>query len=217
MAINIRNKEENTLLEIMPRTLVVNPYWSFKATNGFSNHDQWLMWSQEELLKLNMRQFISRETLVVMMVTPTALATGKHLELLKNWQCSPTTTGTFIFRKCMGAGNNRLNDSCMYFVLANPTLKPNIHIKKKENHEVLPRHLILNSDEYVDEQEMPFGMGMTFGKSGYEYFEKLGNPPYMNVFPRSRQRSQIPDHWYTWFPDKRIDHIEGEYIEGNGY
>lgn len=226
MAINVRNTEQGTLLDVMPRTLVVNPYWSFKATNSLSNHDQWLMWSQEELMKLNMCKFIGRETLVVLMVTPTALATGKHLELLKSWECSPTTTGAFIFRKCMGAGNNRLNDSCMYFILANPSLK-SIHLKKKENHVILPRHLITNLSEealslqenvelndFVDEQEMPFGMGMTFGKGGYEYFEKLGNPPYMNVFPRGRQRKQIPDNWYIWSPDKRTDHIEGEYKEG---
>ena len=194
------------------RTVVISPYWSYKSQNDATNHEKWGSWTLDDLKLLDFSERTEKNPMIILMVSPTALATGKHIPLLKSWDYEPTTVGTFFFKRSLKAGNARLDDSCMHFVMS--CYKGKLQ-RRFEGQEVQSRHITATDIEtteedewspktwFIDEQSQPAGRGMTFGPEGFEYLEKISSGPFLYIFPRKQQIKFIPETWETWIPDKK--------------
>ena len=72
-------------------TLIINPRWSYKTHSKITTTSISKQWSTEELCDLDIRKYGVNNAAILLWMTPTALATGKHLEVSKAWKRQPST------------------------------------------------------------------------------------------------------------------------------
>ena len=171
-----------------PRTLLVNPRWNFKSYSANSTHVKGNQWTPEELMKLDITKYGRASCLVILMMTPTALATGAHIPVCNAWKRYPQTVGTWKLIKPNYAGSGYLNDSCAYFLICRSKDKPVRSVDAK----VMDRCIEAGTS----------GTGMSYGKHFFKYIEQLGNGPFLQVFGRDGTIRTLPKHWYHWEPSK---------------
>lgn len=172
-------------------TLVINPRWSFKTQSSVTNTSIDKQWSVEELGALNLNLYGHPSSLVFLWMTPTALATGKHLSVCELWKRKPQTVGVWINSTPKGSGKASFSDDCYYIVQCSTTSRFN----KVDGDAPL-------TERYIEGPSC--GTGLSYGAEVFKWLSTVGNPPHCQIFGRNNQMQHVPKDWMFVEPSRPI-------------